>query len=177
MEWNAGGKCLHEVAKPTKQTISSTPIGKGLETTLPMLVNVAKGMKYLHGTSCAVLHLDLKPENIMIFANFRAKIGDFGVAKRIHDLLPRRPAEAMRLTTQRMQAIRSQARSSKNFAFSDGAVGTPGFADPRMLAMETRGDTKCDVFSFAIVIYLCLIERRASEVLELKNGKAMQMHR
>lgn len=47
-----------------------------------IVVDVAKGLAYLHHL-CAppVVHGDIKPSNILLDADFKAKIGDFGLAR------------------------------------------------------------------------------------------------
>jgi serine/threonine-protein kinase len=45
-------------------------------TALRVIREVARGLAYAHGQR--VLHRDVKPENIMIFADGRAALGDFG---------------------------------------------------------------------------------------------------
>ena len=44
------------------------------------MIQIAKGIEYLHDEKRNIVHRDLKPENIMIH-NGIAKIGDFGNAK------------------------------------------------------------------------------------------------
>jgi len=45
-----------------------------------MYVNhILCGLKYIH--SCAVLHRDLKPGNILLDKNYQIKICDFGLAR------------------------------------------------------------------------------------------------
>jgi serine/threonine protein kinase len=39
---------------------------------------VAQGMAYLH--SIGILHRDLKPDNVLMTAQFQSKIGDFGIS-------------------------------------------------------------------------------------------------
>ncbi len=46
---------------------------------LRVIRDLAAGLAYAH--SQKVLHLDLKPENVMIFADRRAAIGDFGTSR------------------------------------------------------------------------------------------------
>jgi serine/threonine-protein kinase len=46
---------------------------------LRVIREIAAGLAYAH--SQRVLHLDLKPENVMIFADGRAAIGDFGTSR------------------------------------------------------------------------------------------------
>ena len=49
------------------------------ERRLEIIVGVAKGVAYLHGQE--VIYRDLKPSNILLDENWRAKIADFGTAK------------------------------------------------------------------------------------------------
>lgn len=49
---------------------------------LDVIRDLVAGLAYAH--SQRVLHLDLKPENVMIFADGRAAIGDFGTSKFAH---------------------------------------------------------------------------------------------
>jgi serine/threonine protein kinase len=46
-----------------------------------LLVDVARGMQYLHGQKCPIVHKDLKPENILVqkCEPARAKISDVGL--------------------------------------------------------------------------------------------------
>ena len=206
--WDEGRTMFGLVIELAPRGAMSSFIGKGLTTTVPMLLHVAKGMAYLHSSACGVLHLDLKPENVLVSSSFRAKLGDFGVAKRMSDIFlsrfqsnktarkPSRGSTASPAGTGRSSkstrvaasAALNGRRVGTNTAAqmlsgmfkplsNGGPVGTGGFADPRMLAMETPGDPECDVFSFSIVAYLCLVKKRAVDLVELKNGKVMKMHR
>ncbi|EFJ14502.1 hypothetical protein SELMODRAFT_17185, partial [Selaginella moellendorffii] len=45
-------------------------------------IDVARGLTYLHeGCRKQVLHLDIKPQNILLDENLRARISDFGLSK------------------------------------------------------------------------------------------------
>ncbi|KAH3757575.1 Serine/threonine-protein kinase HT1 [Pelomyxa schiedti] len=44
----------------------------------PMILDVAKGMEYIHGKR--LLHRDLKPQNILVDENWHCKIADFGTS-------------------------------------------------------------------------------------------------
>ncbi|KAM3697922.1 hypothetical protein ACB098_06G150100 [Castanea mollissima] len=47
-----------------------------------IVVDIAKGLSYLqHLCSPPVVHGDIKPSNILLDADFKAKIGDFGLAR------------------------------------------------------------------------------------------------
>ena len=50
----------------------------GVADKLGFLLDVAKGMYYLHSLQTPVVHRDMKPHNILIGADLKAKIADFG---------------------------------------------------------------------------------------------------
>jgi serine/threonine protein kinase len=53
--------------------------GLSLEKTLNLLLDVTRGMKYATTKIPGLIHCDLKPENIYIGPDGRARIGDFGL--------------------------------------------------------------------------------------------------
>lgn len=50
-----------------------------------IILDVAKGLAYLH-EECRqkIVHLDIKPQNILLDENLSAKISDFGLSKLIN---------------------------------------------------------------------------------------------
>ena len=44
-------------------------------------VEITKGLAFVHSSSPAIVHCDLKPKNILISTDMRIKICDFGLAK------------------------------------------------------------------------------------------------
>ncbi|CAJ2651489.1 unnamed protein product [Trifolium pratense] len=51
-------------------------------TTYQIAIGIARGLEYLHqGCVSRILHLDIKPQNILLDENFCPKISDFGLAK------------------------------------------------------------------------------------------------
>jgi serine/threonine protein kinase len=47
---------------------------------LPILQEIAQGVRYLHASDPPIVHCDLKSKNILINAKFSAKVGDFGLS-------------------------------------------------------------------------------------------------
>ena len=54
----------------------------GLARLLEIAIGVAHGIEYLHfGCESRILHLDIKPQNVLLDQNLNPKISDFGLAK------------------------------------------------------------------------------------------------
>lgn len=88
-------------------------------------IDVAKGLAYLHhDCRSRILHLDIKPENILLDESFRALVSDFGLSK----LTPKDESQAM-------STIR----------------GTRGYMAPEWLLEKGISD-KTDVYSYGMVL-------------------------
>lgn len=69
---------------PTDLLIDSCLAEKLLDwkTRYSIALDTARGLAYLHDESRrCVLHLDVKPQNILLDENFKAKVSDFGMAR------------------------------------------------------------------------------------------------
>ncbi|XP_073132508.1 probable receptor-like protein kinase At5g20050 [Henckelia pumila] len=106
-------------------------------------LDVAKALSYLHHDcrSC-ILHLDVKPENILIDEDFRAVVADFGISKL-------KGKEQSRIVT-RLQ-------------------GTKGYLAPEWL-LENGVTEKCDVYSYGMVLLEIIGGRRNIISLEQPKG-------
>lgn len=51
------------------------------ETTLPILQDVARGVRFLHASNPLIVHKDIKPTNILLDMKFRAKLTGFGLSR------------------------------------------------------------------------------------------------
>lgn len=82
----------------------------------------------------AIVHCDIKPENILITPENKVKILDFGVAKRL----------PMPGGTSTIDASTIDSRSQSG--------GTPGYMAPEVL-LEGAPDVRSDIFSLGVVLY------------------------
>ena len=94
------------------------------KTQRTIILGIAKGLAYLH-EECTrkIVHLDIKPQNILLDANLQAKISDFGMSTLIE-----------RDQSQVVTAIR----------------GTFGYMAPELISSVVT--KKADVYSFGIVV-------------------------
>ncbi|XP_021638867.2 LEAF RUST 10 DISEASE-RESISTANCE LOCUS RECEPTOR-LIKE PROTEIN KINASE-like 2.4 [Hevea brasiliensis] len=91
-------------------------------------IGIAKGLEYLHGgCNTRILHLDIKPHNILLDENFHPKIADFGLSK----------------LCSRKECITSM----------DDARGTIGYIAPEVYSRSFgRVSHKSDVYSYGMLI-------------------------
>ncbi|KAM9384645.1 receptor-interacting serine/threonine-protein kinase 4 [Pholidichthys leucotaenia] len=96
----------------------------------------AVGMNFLHCMNPPLLHLDLKPANILLDAHYHVKISDFGLA-------------------------RWNGLSRADDISGDGFCGTIAYLSPESIIKKDRvSDTKHDVYSFSIVIWGILTQKK-----------------
>ncbi|KAK2984947.1 hypothetical protein RJ640_013373 [Escallonia rubra] len=118
-----------------------------------IILNIAKGLAYLHEEcKSRIIHLDIKPQNILLDENFNAKLSDFGLAK----LMDRDQSQVV-----------TQMR------------GTRGYLAPEWLSRKIT--EKADVYSFGVVMLEVVCGRRnldysaaeeAKNLLEILKEKA-----
>ncbi|KAL0545400.1 hypothetical protein IC582_015282 [Cucumis melo] len=102
---------------------------------MKIALDVARGLEYLH-EHCqpAVIHRDLKTSNILLDANFNAKLADFGIA------------------------ITDGTQNNNKIKLS----GTLGYVAPEYL-LHGKLTEKSDVYAFGIVVLELLLGRRPVE--------------
>ena len=103
----------------------STVIRRGalsLDEKLGIAQQVARGLRYAHERG--VIHRDIKPDNVRVLTNGRAKIMDFGIAR-----------------------VESATRTPTH-----SSIGTPRYMSPEQVKGE-HVDRCTDIFSFGALLY------------------------
>ncbi|KAL5974326.1 putative serine/threonine-protein kinase pbl28 [Asimina triloba] len=114
---------------------------------LKVALGAARGLAYLHSNSALgipIVHRDFKSTNVLLSANFDAKISDFGLAK----LMPE--GQEIYVTTR--------------------VLGTFGYFDPEYTATG-KLTLQSDVYAFGVVLLELLTGRRA---VDLSQGPTDQ---
>ncbi len=99
-----------------------------LEETAPIFSQIADGLRYLH--SKHILHRDVKPSNIFLTADNTAKLGDFGLLKKLTD--------------------------DAQITWTRQALGTMEYGAPEQFEDAKWVDKSCDLFSLAATMYTAL---------------------
>ncbi|KAG8652067.1 probable receptor-like protein kinase At5g20050 [Manihot esculenta] len=110
-------------------------------------IDVAKALSYLHhDCRSRVLHLDVKPENILLDENYRAIVGDFGLSKLMG---------------------KDESRVITNIR------GTKGYLAPEWL-LENGVSEKSDVYSYGLVLLEMIGGQRNVSLLQNGNERSQR---
>ena len=102
--------------------LEETPAGRlDLDIIASIADSVAEALQFAHGSH--ILHLDVKPDNILVDLQGRTKLSDFGIAK---------------------------LADARGLALPTG--GTIGYMPPEQLQAQEL-DQRCDVFALGMVVY------------------------
>jgi eukaryotic-like serine/threonine-protein kinase len=121
------------------------------EEILAVLVAVGRGLEAVHRAE--LLHGDVKPANVMVDRGGRARLMDFGLARRKGGIasLSREPQDP--------EGEHPLASSRGSW---ETAVGTPAYMAPEQ-HLGLDGDARSDQFSFCVTAYEALARRRLFE--------------
>jgi len=152
---------IHEIGEQDGQTfivmelVEGKPLNeliprKGMRLTeaLRVAVQVADGLTAAH--AAGIVHRDLKPGNIMVDAQGRVKVLDFGLAK----LPAPAGAGAGADESTRTMAI-EQARTEEGVVLGSVPYMSPEQAEGKLV------DARSDIFSFGAVLYEMITGQRA----------------
>jgi serine/threonine protein kinase len=103
-----------------------------IRETVTIVEHVSLALQATHGLG--IVHRDVKPENVFVVEGpegMLAKLVDFGVAKDAAE-------EVLELTR------------------ADAMMGTPAYMSPEQVVSARDVDSRCDVWSLAVLAYSCL---------------------
>jgi len=121
-----------------------------------ILRQVAHGMVALHRHG--VIHRDLKPGNVLLDREGRAKIADFGVATLRRDV----------------DALGATHDGERELTHTGSVLGTPLYMAPELSRGAREASSAVDVFAFGVLAYELLSGRmpfRIPPVLDLLSGR------
>lgn len=113
--------------EPLIERLRRGPVGR--TDTLRIAHQLAQALAAAHAQE--IVHLDLKPGNLMVLPNGRLKVLDFGIARTFAQL--------------------AEAAGSTGFI-----AGTPGYMSPEQLA-GNGVNARSDIFSFGAILYECIV--------------------
>ncbi|GMJ08237.1 PBS1-Like 28 [Hibiscus trionum] len=114
---------------------------------LKVAIGAARGLAYLHSSSAVgipIVHRDFKSTNVLLNANFEAKISDFGLAK----LMP----------------------EGHDIYVTARVLGTFGYFDPEYTSTG-KLTLRSDVYAFGVVLLELLTGRRAVDINQGPNDQ------
>ncbi|XP_010245738.1 PREDICTED: serine/threonine-protein kinase At5g01020 isoform X2 [Nelumbo nucifera] len=105
-------------------------------TRMKIALGAAKGLAFLHGAERSIIYRDFKTSNILLDAEYNAKLSDFGLAK--------------------------DGPMGDQTHVSTRVMGTYGYAAPEYV-MTGHLTARSDVYGFGVVLLEMLIGRRAMD--------------
>ncbi len=119
---------------------------------LRITTQIAQALDYAHQRQ--VVHRDVKPDNILLLPDGKAKLTDFGLAK-------------------------NYAAENQDLTRQASGLGTPHFMAPEQFANAKTADARCDVYSLAATLYNALTGKlpfdAASTIAILANKEANRL--
>ncbi|XP_061444309.1 uncharacterized protein LOC133365897 isoform X2 [Rhineura floridana] len=120
-----------------------------------ILHQVALGMDFLHSLCPQVLHLDLKPQNVLLDGDLNAKVADFGLSK------------FRRGTTQ---------HSLLSCEEGEGFGGTLQYMPPEAFTNSYEPGPSTDVYSYGILMFSVLADKEPYPNISKKCSSIFRMH-
>jgi hypothetical protein len=118
--------------------------GRSVRAILDVIIGAGRGLAAAHARG--VVHRDFKPDNILVAADGRARVTDFGLARALDDIA----SVPGRATGPVGTSVVTRAGS---------IVGTPFYMAPEQLRGRAASD-RSDQWSFAVVLYEALCGER-----------------
>jgi serine/threonine protein kinase len=122
------------------QTLDQWCLGKHWKEIVTAYSFAAKGLAAAHAVG--LIHRDFKPLNVLVGADGRVRVTDFGVAR-------------MDSATHELATLMETSSWSESLTLSGVILGTPKYMAPELLRGHVA-DVRSDVFAFCVALYEAL---------------------
>lgn len=112
---------------------------RSVEEILAMAVAAGEGLAAAHGAG--LIHRDVKPENVLVGTDGRARMGDFGLARELDSQETEQPVD--------------DAAGLATMTQTGAVMGTPAYMAPEQIN-GTGIDARTDQFAFCVTVWECL---------------------
>ncbi len=143
MEFIEGGTTLADWLHREKRSI---------ESTLTMFRQAGEGLAAAH--AAGIVHRDFKPQNVLLGADGRVRVSDFGLARTTGGGLALAPAESAA-----SPSPRAGGAHPASVTRASALLGTPAYMAPEQWE-EGPTDARTDVFAFSVALYEALYGER-----------------
>ncbi|MEM9462894.1 MAG: SUMF1/EgtB/PvdO family nonheme iron enzyme [Myxococcota bacterium] len=127
-----------------------------------VFVQVGAGLAAAHGRG--LVHRDFKPSNAMVDDEGRARVLDFGLARRTEEVDEDTIIPESRTRTDEHEPVPLDVPLTKTGA----VLGTPAYMPPEQM-MKVEADVRSDQFSFCVALYEALYGERPFEGARIES--------